>query len=174
MLSKHLRPRRTPLLALAALPLALALAGCGKGKGTVSGKVTLDGDPLPAGRILFVGDKGEASADIKDGQYTANNVPTGNVKVAVDTAVIRREAQQLLAAAKNQRTGEAPEGMPAEAKAKFEQEKKAAEERGKRGNELMEKYRDIPEKYTKPDSSGFTVQVKKGETTTFEVPLKSK
>jgi len=55
----------------------LPLAGCGdrSGRFNVSGKVTFDGKPIPAGRIYFDpdGSKGnrglQGSAEIKDGQY---------------------------------------------------------------------------------------------------------
>jgi len=58
-------------------PLVLILGGCGdKPKGTpsaeVKGKVTLDGAPMPSGKIVF--DEGPsvpaAELDIKDGAYS--------------------------------------------------------------------------------------------------------
>jgi hypothetical protein len=38
---------------------------------------------------------------------------------------------------------------------------------------LQTKYRDIPQKYAKADSSGLTVEVKSGSNT-FDAPLSSK
>jgi len=57
------------------VPLAV---GCGKGKGKVSGTVTLDGQPLPAGTINFLPSKGTgAGGSIEDGKYSIDNVPAG-------------------------------------------------------------------------------------------------
>ena len=77
--------RWTPVLAFA---LAVVLAGCGESGPTrqrVSGKVTFDGKPVPAGQIVFepdasAGNKGPAgSADISDGQYDTQAAGIGTV-----------------------------------------------------------------------------------------------
>ena len=58
---------------------------------TVSGVVTYDGKPLPAGSISFEStEKGIAtSASINDGAYSTDRAPTGKVAVGVDTASIQ-------------------------------------------------------------------------------------
>ncbi|EAQ77881.1 hypothetical protein [Blastopirellula marina] len=57
----------------------------------VTGKVTLGGEPLPAGSISFSSEKDiadgmVASADIKDGQYAAK-VPLGEKKVVIHSII---------------------------------------------------------------------------------------
>jgi hypothetical protein len=58
---------------------------------TVSGVITYDGKPLPAGTVSFESsEKGIAtSAPIKDGLYSTDRAPTGKVAVGVDTAPIQ-------------------------------------------------------------------------------------
>jgi hypothetical protein len=58
---------------------------------TVSGAVTYDGKPLPAGSVSFESsEKGIAtSAPIKDGVYSTDRAPTGKIAVGVDTASIK-------------------------------------------------------------------------------------
>jgi hypothetical protein len=71
----------SPMRFFAALGAALlTLAGCGGGVGTVypvEGKVTVDGKPLPFGRITFVADKEKGNetkfapfGEIKDDSYS--------------------------------------------------------------------------------------------------------
>jgi len=71
------------VLALASLVWA---AGCGgsKGKNEVTGKVTLDGQPV-VGNVVFVGSDGkEVMALIRpDGTYTIPEPPMGEVKIKV-------------------------------------------------------------------------------------------
>jgi hypothetical protein len=88
---------RIGIRSAAVLVLASVLgAGCGDSKGgRVSGKVTFNGKPVPAGKIYFIpdaakGNTGQAGfADIKDGQYdTASSggqgVKPGAMKVAIE------------------------------------------------------------------------------------------
>jgi len=61
------------------VPVLLVLAGCGQGEGVqrfdVSGTVTYDGQPVPAGTVLFQPDESQGGsgpagvATIKDGKY---------------------------------------------------------------------------------------------------------
>ena len=52
--------------------------------GDISGTVTLDGNPVSAGQIIFVDslDKPQ-TGEIKNGAYTVKRVPTGKATIAV-------------------------------------------------------------------------------------------
>ena len=70
--------------------LVVALAGCGGG-GTpteVTGKVTMNGSPLPGGKVTFVFDDAKtppATTNIQgDGGYTLVTPPEGSVKITVE------------------------------------------------------------------------------------------
>jgi hypothetical protein len=79
-----------PLIATAAV---LFLAGCNN-KGTVTGKVTLNGQPLPGGLVYVSSEAPETEAFAaapnggirKDGTYTVRNVPIGKARITVVTA----------------------------------------------------------------------------------------
>jgi hypothetical protein len=165
--------RRTLALGSSAI-LLLAAMGCGGGKGDVSGTVTLDGKPLPAGKIAFLASKGAAvSADIQNGQYTVAKVPTGNVKVTVETASIKTQADQMQAGIRQGGPKSVPPNTPPEAKAHLEAEIKANAESAQKAKDLLAQYRPIPEKYGKPDTSGLSTTVKAGDNK-FDVSLTSK
>ncbi len=166
-----------------AVLLSLA-TGCGGGKGTVSGTVTLDGQPLPAGNIVFYPSKGPGvSGVIQDGTYSVKGVPTGQVTVTVETATIKQEIEALTTSTRSLGGMEMSAGgrvtpemlaqMPEKAKQKYEEQKQQAAERTQRLRELQVKYREVPEKYSKPESSGLTTTVKSGSNT-FEIQLSSK
>ena len=66
----------------------LTLVGCSEPKtAKVSGSVTFDGKPLPAGTISFLSEKGGAAVvgAIDDGRYVIAQVPIGPVQIAVVT-----------------------------------------------------------------------------------------
>ncbi len=79
---------RRPVL-VSALVVSCFLAGCGRGDGPrrfeVSGKVTFDDMPVPAGRIQFEPDTSKANkgpagyARIKDGTYSTQQTGKGTV-----------------------------------------------------------------------------------------------
>jgi len=87
--------RRSALPRLAALALAaITVAGTGCSApaegGPVSGTVTFNGKPLPAGGVTFHSRDGRASSgEILDGHYTIALVPLGPCRVTVLTAVGR-------------------------------------------------------------------------------------
>jgi len=104
--------RRLPLLACLALLAALAPAWARAELVTVKGKVTLNGQPLPAGKVLFHLDNGKAlEIPIKDGSYSSDKVPVGQVPITVQgkgvparytrakttplRAVIKKESNQI-------------------------------------------------------------------------------
>jgi hypothetical protein len=169
--------RFSGLLGVFALLIPLSM-GCGGGKGKVSGTVTVDGQPLPAGTITFYPSKGTAvPGNISDGQYSVSGVPSGTAKITVETASIKKQADSMQSSTSNMQMsmGQMPPGaqMPPEAKARLDEEKKRADDSVRQAKELRAKYRPIPDKYAQPDTSGLTVEVKSG-TNTHDVPLTSK
>lgn len=76
------------LVAIVLLPLLLVLAGCGTKKtasASLSGKVTLNGEPVPGGRLAFFSDTGSYSAVINaQGNYELADIPPGDYTVTVD------------------------------------------------------------------------------------------
>jgi hypothetical protein len=114
--------------------LALAAAGCGPSQATVSGKVTMQGKPVTAGTVLFVGGDNQIGTGKLDGEgrYVAPSVPMGSVKVAVQTL----RPEQVTGAEAN-RPKDAPP-LPS------------------RLTNLV----PVPQKYADPETSGLTCDVK--------------
>lgn len=167
--------RRSFFLGMFTLLISATL-GCG-GKGTVKGTVTIDGSPLPAGRIAFIPSKGvAASGEIKDGQYTVTGVPSGDAKVTVETTTIKERIASLNLPPKTSLSGMRPPPgaqMPDNVKKDLEEEQKINEKNLQELKALQAVYRPIPDKYSKPETSGLTFTVKSGSNT-FAVPLTSK
>ena len=158
--------------------LAPFMMGCGGGKGKISGSVNLDGKPLPAGTITFYPAKGTpVTGNISDGQYSVSGVASGNAKVAVETASLKKEMENLRGIGQGmaQSMSGMPPGakIPPEAQARIDEEKKKAQDAAQKVKELQAKYRPIPDKYAKSDTSGLTYDVKSGGNT-WDVPLSSK
>jgi hypothetical protein len=66
--------------------LALLASTAVAGDARVSGVVTVDGKPLPAGKITFHLADGEfVGAQVKDGKYTVSRVPEGKCKVTIES-----------------------------------------------------------------------------------------
>ena len=88
------------LLGCMLLMSAVACAGCGQQakKGAVSGKVTLDGQPLATGLIRFMpSDGGTATADgqIKDGEFNVS-VPPGEKRISISAQkVVGKKPSQM-------------------------------------------------------------------------------
>lgn len=165
----------------AVLVLIGAATGCG-GKGKVTGTVTgPDGQPLPLGRISFIPASGPpgVTADIEDGKYTAENVPTGEAKVSVETSYIEAEAKLAL---KNSGGGghggtgggaAPPKGMTPEIATALAEMNKGQAEGKKRAQEKLAKYRQIPEKFADAKTSELSLTVKSGDNT-YPVDLSKK
>lgn len=83
-------------LAAVCLPLCL-LAGCGGGgkdEGvTVTGTVTLDGQPLPAGQVVFEipNSTEQRIGGIDNGKFEVKGVPVGKVRAAVRTSMMQAQ-----------------------------------------------------------------------------------
>jgi hypothetical protein len=72
--------------------IVLAAAGCGRKTGTVSGKVTLNGEPLKGGNVSFVRSDGvptKSGTIAEDGTYKIEDVPVGNATVVVETSSLK-------------------------------------------------------------------------------------
>ena len=150
------------------LPLILAvlimtMAGC-TSKGNVTGKVTFKGKPMPGGSVVFFGPSGSGggSAPINpvDGTYSIENLPTGELKVAVEPYGKPERAPQPGMGSKEPKNTGPPKdiNMPPEMAKQYEKKSTGA------------KHVLVPEQYTKPDTSGFKVTVKAG-TTTFDIAV---
>jgi hypothetical protein len=128
--------------AFVAVASFLLLAGC-NGKGTVSGKVTLNGQPLPGGIVFVTTEAPEAEAFVAapsgrilaDGSYTVLNVPRGKARVSVVTAPAFGSAMHPTAV-----------------------------------KEPWGPYVPIPEKYKDATKSPFTLEVKRGAQT-FDIAM---
>ncbi|MFO0937084.1 MAG: hypothetical protein U0798_11280 [Gemmataceae bacterium] len=75
-----------------------AFAGCGGSSSkriTVTGTVTLNGEPLPQGQIVLQLGSGSnlEFADIKDGKFEISGVPAGPAKAAVRTSYIKSQME---------------------------------------------------------------------------------
>src|ERR1700730_9856011 len=72
-----------PSLAACLLVIGLCLLpGCGKSE--VSGRVTVQGEPIADGQIVFIAEDGHLdSAPIQDGAYLVRRPPLGKVKITV-------------------------------------------------------------------------------------------
>ncbi len=134
------------VLCLSALVLA---SGCGKSTGKVSGKVTLNGQPLKGGgTVTFEGSKGGVSGTItSEGTYTIVSAPEGAVKITLASGM---GAGDMGGAETDPSKMRPPRKMAPAARAFG------------LGN--------IPEKYKKPETSGLTYTVTSGEQT-FDIAL---
>lgn len=128
----------------AALAAVLALtAGCGPAPtGSVSGTVTVAGQPVPNGLITFsseVGKRDSFSAAILNGKYTTEPMPVGVAKITI----INRGANPAEVPAKETGGGDLlPVARPT-AKAEVK----------------------VPLRYSAVDSSGLNYDVPKGDST---------
>jgi hypothetical protein len=132
---RHYRSRC--LLGIATAALALSAGGCGVPRVDVTGKVTYNGAVLakPDGHIVFIGPDGnQVEAPIgTDGTYTAPKVTSGSNKVAV---YYKNPAFKPAAR---------PHGAP------------SAKDRPTLSPQYL-----TPDKYSAPDTSQLSVEVKEG------------
>ncbi|HEV3236484.1 MAG TPA: hypothetical protein VGZ25_05820, partial [Gemmataceae bacterium] len=64
----------------------MSLSGCGKQTSEVHGTVTVNGEKVNSGNIVFIAEDGRLdSAVITDGFYTILKAPTGKVKITVES-----------------------------------------------------------------------------------------
>jgi hypothetical protein len=143
---------RSAALSAGVLLLSLVSMGCGS-SGTVSGKVTYQGEDLGGGTVLFVspGKKTERATIAPDGSYTIANIPTGTVKIAVETASARPPDPETMRRGMPQIPPDA--NLPPEAEKSMY--KSSPENKGG-------KYIRIPDEYGDPDKSKLTLEVTGG------------
>jgi hypothetical protein len=125
---------------------AVTAISCGSGieripetGATLEGKVTYGGQPVPMAFVIVAqagGGSSTATAD-DEGNYKAENVPVGDVLIAVNTD-----------ATKGMMTGRAMAGTDPKAKG------------GKKG--VTPKFVEVPKKYHNPDTSGLSTKTEKG------------
>jgi hypothetical protein len=163
--------------------IPLAISGCGRGTGKVSGQVLFQGNPLPGGVVRFrpVDTKlNPVTAEIDaDGKYEAT-VPAGECKISVDNrALLNPEGGSPVGvggggggAAIKASPGGPPKG------AAFGPPKDAMQGVGGdqnvpnvSGKKPVGKYLDIPKNYYDPETSGLTLNVKRG-TQSHNIELK--
>jgi len=137
-------------LAFSLLLGALLAAGCG-GKGTVSGTVTVKGEPVTIGRIIFhpsAASKTVFASTIRNGKYEITDCPTGPVQVAV-VSFAPKPKSPAKEPPKN------PKTPPQTAPIKVEGEEFPPDT----------KFVVVPTKYGNPEKSGVTYEVKSGSQT---------
>jgi hypothetical protein len=143
--------------------LFLLAAGCGTTK-TVSGKVSFQGKPMPAGTVLFVQDKAGktntyTSQIAEDGTYTIPNLSPGPVKIAV---------QPLQPPNMPPRAGGQVMGIPT---ATFGPE--GHNPYGNVKGDESKYVKNFPAKYKDPDTSGLTYTVEGSGSQTHDIDVPS-
>ncbi len=152
---------RTGLACGLALALTCGAAGC-KSSGTVMGKVTYKGETVGGGTVIFLAPgKPAVVANIgPNGHYTATGVPTGLVKIGVETTSARPGA-------------EPPPGMKPPKGVELPPEARNSPIYGGGGGNSRSggaKYVEIPGNYADPEKSGLSLTVNGGEQE-FNIPL---
>jgi hypothetical protein len=133
--------RRVPA-ALLFFSLVLGASGCGSST-SVSGKVSYKGAPVKGGTVTFYNASNwTGSSPISaDGSYKIDKVPSGPVKIAVETKTAKP----------NPRAARMPQPPP-----------DAPAQGGIYGGGDPDRYVQIPDKYEDKDRSGLTYDVKSG------------
>jgi hypothetical protein len=117
---------------VALLGLVLAAVGCGEGSASVSGKVTLNGQPLTGGAITFhaAGGRAEGSWIDPEGNYAIARAPVGQVKVTVVATQTREppktpRKREVPQHPESQGGGGAPAGKPSAIPPKYKDPEKS-------------------------------------------------
>jgi hypothetical protein len=149
---------RRPVLTAAGVLCAAALAGCGYGGkeqrlpetgATLEGTIKYGNEPVAYAVVRVVTESGSAEGNVgEDGRYKVENVPTGPVKIGVNTN-----------AAKGDYTS-----------ATMSRSYKGPEFKGKTGPVQLPKFVSVPAKYAEPDTSGITTTIQSGSNT-FDIVI---
>jgi hypothetical protein len=156
---------RRPPRCLLLVPV-LAFAGCGPGAGTLTGKVSFQGQPVPAGQVTLLGPDGRAATGRidSDGTYTIPGAPLGPVTILVDSrpspSVVLPRSPQKAEARKKTGPGKAKLG-PAP----------GSQQEGPRRVPPVARYVPIPTRYSDPEKSALTCVVRKG-VQSYDINLK--
>jgi hypothetical protein len=146
------------------LLLLIPAVGCGAGQGTVSGRVLYKNTPVPGGLVTFVpaDPKQQSVTAILDenGRYELT-VASGEVRIGVDNEELRPPA----AGAKGPPLALPGVKLPPIKKGDLPPEQKQTQAKN------PGKYREIPEKYYRPDTSGLRYTVT-GGSQTHDIELK--
>jgi len=137
--------------------VAVALASCSmrpRGErlpetgASLEGTVSYGGEKVPFALIIVVGEKASATGKVgEDGHYKLENVPLGEVKVAVNTNAAKGDYQ-------SQAMSRSYKGPDAKGKARAE----------------LPKFVDVPPKYLDPATSGLKTTVQAGPNT-FDIAI---
>jgi hypothetical protein len=161
---------------------AMLLAGPATGDDTdttkstadVTGRVTLQGKPLPAGWVVFHGKRGRAAqTNIDDGKYVLKNAPVGEgIKVTIDTASI---ASRLTILQTQLQLLEVREKQMKQAQKEDAELTRQIQEVKKRVKVLTEMQKrlggiKVDEKYAARDTTPLSVAIKPGAQT-FDIEL---
>jgi hypothetical protein len=161
-------PKRWALL-LSFLIMLFAV-GCGRKTGTVTGTVTIDGEPLKGGNVTFARNDGQTTMSgtiNEDGSYKVENVPVGTVKVCVET----KSMNPALASGGVNRPGARPGGGMGGPPPGVAHENKPPEgakvsehyvPRTQGDNSTVARYVAIPDHYADPTTTDLTYEVKRG------------
>ena len=139
--------------------------------------------------MVFTPKSGEpVAAPIKDGKYSAEGVPTGEVLVSLDLSSLDAYANAFApktgaagmgamfgkgdASQKGFKASMNPSApnLPPAAKKQMEEQARAAAEAKKMAKLAIPLLKAIPDKYRKPDTSGLTLDVSSGSNT-FDIKL---
>ena len=134
---------RRPTLCMLPLLLAVILGGCTRGTSNITGKITYQGKPLAGVTVIFYDEKNMTPQDKTkaDGSYSIAKVAAGKAKIAILVPV-------------NIPLG----GMEAPGVGKGTQEKSVLE----KGAGAAANLPKLPAKYSNPENSGLTCDVKPG------------
>jgi hypothetical protein len=139
--------RFLPLWAL----VLCGVAGCSSGHATVSGKVTLNGNPVPGGQVVFQPEdrskQPERAAIQPDGTYSCSTVTYGKNYIAVEPGA--KSPKSMM-----------PKG------AKFPKDQPVPDIY----KDQKDTYVDIPQQFRDPFGSGYTLMV--DGTKTYNIDLK--
>jgi hypothetical protein len=157
--SQVLVNRLIPPILMSLLVLA-GLGGCGQKTATMTGKVTLDNQPLPNATVTVYGGANQSvvagDRTREDGSYTIPNAPVGAVKVTVKTT---RPASDESSSHPDMKPKDKQVNLP-----------NLPGQRSAANKEVP--FVAVPPKYHRIETSGLTTEVKPGDNT-FNIPLKS-
>ncbi len=152
---------RLPAACLLAFGFLTLVIGCGpdyKARANVKGKVSIGKKPLTSGTVMFHGKNGITStASIKpNGDYEMTDAPIGEVTITVEVAGLPMDPS--VRARMKAKAGDFGKGVEG-----------SKNPEGGEGIALMpempKEIVPIPEKFSKPDTSGLKYNVEKGEHT---------